>query len=57
MSVKPISIENKRILSELLGLELVDTGETLRVFNPKTQEFLMTTEEMSAELARLKAEK
>lgn len=50
-------IENKKIFSESLGLELVDTGETLRLFNPETNEFLMTTEEMATELARLKAEK
>ncbi len=52
-----IEIENKRVFSESLGLELVDTGETLRLFNPETNEFLMTMEEMAAELARLKAEK
>lgn len=49
-----IEIKEKRILSESLDLKLVDTGETLRFFNPKTNEFLMTTEEMAAELARLK---
>lgn len=52
-----VEIINKRILSESLGLELVDTGETLRFFNPETSEFLMTMEEMAAELAKLKAEK
>ncbi len=51
-----IEIVNKRILSESLGLELVDTGETLRFFNPKKNEFLMTTEEMQDENERLKAE-
>ena len=59
-----IEVRDKRILSESLGLELVDTGETLRLFNPQTNEFLMTMEEaqvenerLKAELARLKAEK
>ena len=59
-----VEIIDKRILSESLGLECVDTGETLRFFNPETNEFLMTTEEiqaenekLKAELARLKAEK
>lgn len=52
-----VEVLNKRILSESLGLELVDTGETLRLFNPETNEFLMTMEEMAAEIARLKAEK
>ena len=47
-------IVNNRIYCEALGLELVDTGETLRLFNPKVNEFLMTPEEMAAELARLR---
>ncbi|MEW6206726.1 MAG: Uma2 family endonuclease [Acidobacteriota bacterium] len=36
-----------RISSEELGLELVDTGETLRLFNPATNQFLMTQDEMT----------
>lgn len=52
-----ITVENNRILSEALGLELVDTGETLRFFNPETNEFLLTVEEMAAELERLKQQK
>jgi Uma2 family endonuclease len=52
-----IEVVNGRILSESLGLELVDTGETLRFFNPETKEFLMTPEEMMAEIERLKTEK
>ena len=47
-------IVDNRVYCEALGLELVDTGETLRLFNPKTNEFLMTPEEMAAELVRLK---
>ncbi len=50
-------IENGRVFSESLGLELVDTGETLRLFDPETSEFLMTTEEMAARLAELKGKK
>lgn len=52
-----VEIPNKRILSESLGLELVDTGETLRFFNPETNEFLMTMEEMAQELTELKKQK
>lgn len=48
-----IEVADKRILSEVLGLELVDTGETLRLFNPETGQFLMTTEEMAVRLAQL----
>lgn len=62
--LQQITIENKRITSESLGLELVDTGETLCFFNPDTKEFLMTPEEAQAEnevlrteIARLRAEK
>jgi len=51
-----VVVENKRILSESLGLELVDTGETLRFFNLETNEFLMTAEEMQAENEKLKVE-
>lgn len=41
------AVENKRIFSETLGLELVDTGEDFRFFNPATQTFLPTVEELS----------
>lgn len=54
--LKQVEVEDKRILSESLHLELVDTGETLRLFNPETNNFLMTVEEMQAENERLKAE-
>src|SRR5262249_23047835 len=33
-------IANGRVKSEVLNLELVDTGETLRLFNPRTKKFL-----------------
>ncbi|MCY7375393.1 MAG: Uma2 family endonuclease [Pyrinomonadaceae bacterium] len=52
-----VEVKDRRILSESLALELVDTGETLRFFNPETNEFLMTMEEMATELTRLKTEK
>lgn len=51
-----IEIENNRILSESLGLELVDTGTGLRLFNPQTNEFLRTHTESESELADLRAE-
>jgi hypothetical protein len=38
--------------SEVLGLELVDTGETLRLFDPQTNQFLPTAQEAAQELAR-----
>ncbi|MGI8670624.1 MAG: Uma2 family endonuclease, partial [Aridibacter sp.] len=47
-------VEDKRIFSPTLHLEIVDTGKDLRLFNPNAKEFLMTMEEMAAELAKLK---
>lgn len=41
-----ISIENGRVSSEVLGLELVDTGNTLRLFNPQTEKFLPSLAEL-----------
>ena len=35
-----IPLEENRILSPLLNLEVVDTGKSFRLFNPQTQEFL-----------------
>ena len=59
----PVIITSGKVFSQELGLELVDTGETLRLFNPKTKRFLMTPEEESlarqqaeSELTRLRAE-
>ncbi|MCI0390510.1 MAG: Uma2 family endonuclease [Acidobacteria bacterium] len=37
-----------RVNSDELGLELVDTGQTLRLFNPATGEYLLTPEEEAA---------
>ena len=38
-----VEVKDGRVFSEALGLELVDTGVGLRFFDPKTQQFLMTT--------------
>lgn len=65
------AVENKRVFSQALGLELVDTGEDFRFFNPETDEFLPTGEDLrienedlqvkvgrlETELARLKGQK
>lgn len=51
-----VKIEYGRIKSEVLGLELVETEKTLRLFNPETGEFLKTTEEFAEENRQLKAE-
>jgi Uma2 family endonuclease len=45
----PAKVENGRVLSEVLGLELFDTGETLRLVDLKTGEILPTeAEEIAA---------
>lgn len=43
-----LAVTNRRVRSEELGLELVDTGETLRLFEPVRGEFLLTPEEEAA---------
>lgn len=50
------SVKQGRIFSKILNLELVDTGETLRLFNLETKEFLMTLNEIQTENEKLKAE-
>ena len=52
-----ISIENGRIFSEFLGLDLVDTGNTLRLFNPQTDKFLPSLAELSQADERAELEK
>jgi Uma2 family endonuclease len=47
-------VTQNRVKSEALGLELVNTGKTLRLFNPQTNEFLRTLPEEAA--ARQQAE-
>ena len=51
-----IQVENRRVLSESLSLELVDTGETLKFFDVKAQKFLMTIEESQAKIEQLEKE-
>jgi Uma2 family endonuclease len=65
-----LELANDRLHSEQLGLDLVQEGERLRLFDPATDRFLMTAQEAiqfadkefrraedaEAELARLRAE-
>ena len=53
---KEIKLKRGRVFSPALGLEIVDTGETLRLFNPLTKSFLPTMEELESEVEKLKAE-
>ena len=52
----PLKLKKGRLPSQVLGLELVDTGETLRLWNPQTEEFLPTTDELQSENKRLREE-
>ncbi len=49
-----IEVENGRVKSEELGLEIVDTDETLRLYDPRSGAFLPTADEETD--ARIKAE-
>ncbi|MEO8072652.1 MAG: Uma2 family endonuclease [Acidobacteriota bacterium] len=51
-----VKIKEGRIFSPALDLEIVDTGETLRLFNPETKKILPTMEEMESEIEKLKTE-
>jgi Uma2 family endonuclease len=48
--LKKVTIENNRVYSDLLELELIDTGETLRLFDPQTKEFLKNAAELTLEV-------
>src|SRR5262245_28054280 len=52
----PVEVVEGKVMSEVLGLELVDTGETLRLLNPQTGQYLQTPTEAMAEVARLREE-
>ena len=54
--LKQVTVKNHKIFSEELGLEIVDTGAGLRLFNPQTKEFLHNLSEAEAEIDRLREE-
>lgn len=49
---KVMGARDRRLRSKVLGLELVDTGETLRLFNPNSGRFLPNWQELTEELTR-----
>ena len=63
---KKMKVETGKIFSPSLNLDIVNTSETLRLFNPETKEFLPTMKELirqatkvetlESEIERLKAE-
>ncbi len=48
-----IKIKRGRVFSPALGLEIVDTGETLRLFNPETKSFLPTMGELEKQVSKV----
>ena len=48
---KPIKVKKNRVFSPSLNLEIVDTGKTLRLYNPETHSFLPTMEELTEQVA------
>jgi Uma2 family endonuclease len=48
-----LEIKDRRVKSEVLKLELIDTGETLRPFDPTTDQFLPNARESAAAYQRL----
>lgn len=55
--LREIEIKKGKVFSDLLGLEIVNTGETLRLFNPETKSFLPRMGKLKAELTKLKRQK
>lgn len=51
-----ISTDNNRVKSDVLELELVVLNNTLRLFNPNTEEFLKITEELAEQVEELAGE-
>lgn len=54
--LKQVAVKRNRIFSDELSLEIVDTGEGLRLFDPLTKQFLHTLGEAEAEIERLRGE-
>ena len=54
--LSPVRISDNGIFSPRLGLEIVWTEDSFRLYNPNTNEFLRDLEESETEIERLKAE-
>lgn len=54
--LKQVKVKNGKIFSDELGLEIVDTGKGLRLYDPERKEFLKTLEEADEEIKRLREE-
>ncbi|HMS39600.1 MAG TPA: Uma2 family endonuclease [Pyrinomonadaceae bacterium] len=51
-----VSVDNGKIFSPRLGLEIVRAENNFRLFNPQTNKFLLTLEELDVENQRIKQE-
>ena len=51
----PINVAADRVFSPRLGLEIIDTGENFRLFDPNANNFLLSTDELAARVAELEA--
>lgn len=51
-----VPVNNDRVLSPRLGLEIVRTENSFRLFDPNKNEFLRTLDEAESEVERLRAE-
>jgi len=52
---KEVKVKRGKVFSYALNLEIVDTGETLRLFNPETGKFLPTVEELADEANKVES--
>jgi Uma2 family endonuclease len=53
---RPMALKRNRMRSAALGLELVSTGVTLRLYDPQTRQFLRTPAEAEEALGKAEAE-
>ncbi|MBA2737709.1 MAG: Uma2 family endonuclease [Pyrinomonadaceae bacterium] len=52
---KAVKLKRGRVFSPALNLEIVDTGETLRLFNTETRKFLPTMEELTSRAEKVES--
>lgn len=53
---KAVTIKRGKVRSPFLNLDIVDTGAGLRLYNPKTKEFLPLAEELATRAEKLESE-
>jgi Uma2 family endonuclease len=53
--LESIKVTQSKVFSPRLGLEVVDTGENFRLFDPNLSQFLPSVDELAARVAELEA--